>query len=257
MKKVMGNLDGKVVIVTGAARGLGREYAIKMAAEGATVVAGDVRSCDDTAAAINAIGGRATSVELDVTSTASCDNVVKVTTDLYGNIDVLVNNAALYGGLKGGRFDAIEVEEWERCMAVNVTGIWNCCKSVVSSMRAAGGGSIINISSLAAVFGMPYSLHYAVSKAAVIGMTKSLARELGNDWIRVNSIAPSAVMTEGTEEFFGPKLDKAKEVIASAQALKRNLETGDLSGTVVFLASDASKFVTGQTLMVDGGTVML
>lgn len=257
MKKVMGNLDGKVVIVTGAARGLGREYAIKMAAEGATVVAGDIRSCDDTAAAINAIGGRATSVELDVTSTASCDNVVKVTTDLYGNIDVLVNNAALYGGLKGGRFDAIEVEEWERCMAVNVTGIWNCCKSVVSSMRAAGGGSIINISSLAAVFGMPYSLHYAVSKAAVIGMTKSLARELGNDWIRVNSIAPSAVMTEGTEEFFGPKLDKAKEVIASAQALKRNLETGDLSGTVVFLASDASKFVTGQTLMVDGGTVML
>ena len=253
----MGNLDGKVVIVTGAARGLGREYAIKMAAEGATVVAGDIRSCDDTAAAINAIGGRATSVELDVTSTASCDNVVKVTTDLYGNIDVLVNNAALYGGLKGGRFDAIEVEEWERCMAVNVTGIWNCCKSVVSSMRAAGGGSIINISSLAAVFGMPYSLHYAVSKAAVIGMTKSLARELGNDWIRVNSIAPSAVMTEGTEEFFGPKLDKAKEVIASAQALKRNLETGDLSGTVVFLASDASKFVTGQTLMVDGGTVML
>tara|TARA_B100000676_G_scaffold313150_1_gene391802 strand:+ start:23 stop:784 length:762 start_codon:yes stop_codon:yes gene_type:complete len=253
----MGNLDGKVVIVTGAARGLGREYAIKMAAEGATVVAGDIRSCDDTAAAINAIGGRATSVELDVTSTASCDNVVKVTTALYGNIDVLVNNAALYGGLKGGRFDAIEVEEWERCMAVNVTGIWNCCKSVVSSMRAAGGGSIINISSLAAVFGMPYSLHYAVSKAAVIGMTKSLARELGNDWIRVNSIAPSAVMTEGTEEFFGPKLDKAKEVIASAQALKRNLETGDLSGTVVFLASDASKFVTGQTLMVDGGTVML
>jgi len=257
VKKVMGNLDGKVVIVTGAARGLGREYAIKMAAEGATVVAGDIRSCDDTAAAINAIGGRATSVELDVTSTASCDNVVKVTTDLYGNIDVLVNNAALYGGLKGGRFDAIEAEEWERCMAVNVTGIWNCCKSVVSSMRAAGGGSIINISSLAAVFGMPYSLHYAVSKAAVIGMTKSLARELGNDWIRVNSIAPSAVLTEGTEEFFGPKLDKAKEVIASAQALKRNLETGDLSGTVVFLASDASKFVTGQTLMVDGGTVML
>ena len=97
----------------------------------------------------------------------------------------------------------------------------------------------------------------AVSKAAVIGMTRSLARELGRDWIRVNSIAPSAVMTEGTEQFFGPKLEKAKDVIASGQTLQRNLETGDLSGTVVYLASDASKFVTGQTLMVDGGTVML
>ena len=257
VKRIMDSLKDKVVIVTGAARGLGREYAIKMAAEGAAVVAGDIRSCDETVATINANGGVATHVELDVTSTASCDKAAKVATDLYGNIDVLVNNAALYGGLKGGRFDAIEVEEWERCMAVNVTGIWNCCKTVVSSMREAGGGSIINISSLAAVYGMPYSLHYAVSKAAVIGMTKSLARELGRDWIRVNSIAPSAVMTEGTEEFFGPKLEKAAEVIASGQSLQRNLETGDLSGTVVFLASDASKFVTGQTLMVDGGTVML
>ena len=114
-------------------------------------------------------------------------------------------------------------------------------------MRDAGGGSIINISSLAAVYGLPFALHYAVSKAAVIGMTRSLARELGRDWIRVNSIAPSAVMTEGTEEFFGPKLEKAKDVIASGQTLQRNLETGDLSGTVVYLASDASKFVTGQT----------
>jgi len=252
-----GNLDGKVAIITGAARGLGREYAIKMAAEGAAVVAGDVRSCDETVDAITKEGGRATSVTLDVTDVSSCDEAARTASERYGKIDVLVNNAALYGGLKGGRFDAIEAKEWERCMNVNVTGIWNCCKSVVSSMREAGGGSIINISSLAAVYGLPFALHYAVSKAAVIGMTRSLARELGRDWIRVNSVAPSAVMTEGTEEFFGPKLDKAKDVIASGQTLQRNLETNDLSGTVIYLASDASKFVTGQTLMVDGGTVML
>jgi len=127
---------------------------------------------------------------------------------------------------------------------------------VVGGMRQAGGGSIINISSLAAVYGLPFALHYAVSKAAVIGMTRSLARELGKDWIRVNAIAPSAVMTEGTEEFFGVKLEKAKEVIASGQTLQRNLETTDLAGTVIYLAGDASKFVTGQTIMVDGGTVL-
>ena len=257
VETMTGSLTGKVAVITGAARGLGREYAIKMAAEGAAIVAGDVRNCDETVAAISKDGGQAAGVELDVADPASCDNATKIAADLYGKIDVLVNNAALYGGLKGGPFDAIEIEEWDRCMEVNVTGIWNCCKSVVGSMRDAGGGSIINISSLAAVYGLPFALHYAVSKAAVIGMTRSLARELGRDWIRVNSIAPSAVMTEGTEEFFGPKLEKAKDVIASGQTLQRNLETGDLSGTVVYLASDASKFVTGQTLMVDGGTVML
>ena len=177
--------------------------------------------------------------------------------DNFGRIDVLVNNAALYGGLKGGRFESLDPDEWDQCMAVNVTGMWNCCKAVVGGMRQAGGGSIINISSLAAVYGLPFALHYAVSKAAVIGMTRSLARELGKDWIRVNAIAPSAVMTEGTEEFFGAKLEKAKEVIASGQTLQRNLETADLAGSVIYLAGDASKFVTGQTIMVDGGTVLL
>jgi 3-oxoacyl-[acyl-carrier protein] reductase len=129
---------------------------------------------------------------------------------------------------------------------------------VVPVMREGGeGGSIVNIASLAAVYGMPFSLHYATSKAAVIGLTRSLARELGRDWIRVNTVAPSAVMTEGTEEFFGDKLDRAKQVIAQGQALQKNLETADLAGTVLYLASDMSRFVTGQTVMVDGGTVML
>ncbi len=124
-------------------------------------------------------------------------------------------------------------------------------------MRASGGGSIINISSLAAVYGLPYGLDYVASKAAVIGMTRGMARELGADNIRVNAVAPSAVMTEGTEEFFGEKLDKAKRVIASGQVIQRNLDTEDLTGTIIYLASDNSAFVTGQTHMVDGGSWFL
>jgi NAD(P)-dependent dehydrogenase (short-subunit alcohol dehydrogenase family) len=250
-------LDNKVVIVTGAARGLGQEYALRMAAEGAAVVCGDVRDCGDTVAAITKAGGRALAITLDVTDMDSCAAMARAAVDAYGTIDVLVNNAALYGGLKSDRFDKLDPKEWNQVLAVNVTGVWNCCKAVAPAMRAAKQGSIINISSLAAVYGLPYALHYSMSKAAVIGITRSLSRELGRDWIRVNAVAPSAVMTEGTEEFFGDKLERAAEVIANNQTLKRNLDPEDLAGTIIYLASDASKFVTGQTIMVDGGTVSL
>jgi NAD(P)-dependent dehydrogenase (short-subunit alcohol dehydrogenase family) len=124
-------------------------------------------------------------------------------------------------------------------------------------MRRAGGGSIVNVSSLAATYGMPFGLHYTTSKAAVIGLTRGLARELGRDQIRVNAIAPSAVLTEGTREFFGDKHDRALAAIKAAQTLQRNLEAGDLVGTVLWLVSAASAFVTGQTIAIDGGTVML
>ncbi len=136
-------------------------------------------------------------------------------------------------------------------------GVWQCCKACVPALRQAGGGSIINISSLAAKYGMAFGLDYAMSKAAVIGITRSLARELGRDWIRVNSVAPGAVLTEGTTENMGDKKDMVLKAIAAGQSLKKNLNTEDLVGTVVFLSSDASKFITGQTIMVDGGTVML
>ena len=132
-----------------------------------------------------------------------------------------------------------------------------CCKAVINPMKVQQSGSIINISSLAALAGLPYALHYSTSKAAVIGLTRALARELGRDWIRVNSIGPTAVATEGTEEFFGDKLEQATKAIAEGQSLKRTLSPDDLTGTVLYLASDASKFVTGQTIMVDGGTVFL
>ncbi len=252
------SLNGKVVIITGAARGLGQAYAVAVAGEGASVVAADKRDCAETAGLVEKAGGRALTVDLDVADAASAKAMADAAIEAFGRIDVLINNAALYGALAGGRFDDIPEDEWDACMAVNVKGIWNCCKAVVPAMREGGdGGSIINIASLAAVYGMPYALHYATSKAAVIGISRSLARELGRDWIRVNTIAPSAVMTSGTEEFFAEKLDKAKQVIAQGQSLQKNLETEDLTGTVIYLASDASRFVTGQTIMVDGGTVML
>ena len=252
-----GQLAGKVVVVTGAARGLGREFARRLAAEQAAVVAADVRDCSETVADIEAEGARAIGAHLDVTDMRSCASMAQAARDAFGGIDVLVNNAALYGGLRTGPFDALEEQEWNRVMAVNVTGVWNCCKAVVPSMRERGGGSIINMASVVAIYGMPYTLHYTTSKGAVIALTRGLARELGKDWIRVNAIAPSAVMTEGTKEFFGDRLDKAAAGIAKGQALHRNLVPGDIAGTIVYLASDASALVTGQTIAVDGGTVFL
>ncbi len=124
-------------------------------------------------------------------------------------------------------------------------------------VQGTGGGSIVNIASLAATYGMPFGLHYTTSKAAVIGLTRGLARELGRDRIRVNALAPSAVITEGTREFFGARVERALETIKSSQTIQRNLMPEDLAGTVLWLISDASGFVTGQTIAVDGGTVML
>jgi NAD(P)-dependent dehydrogenase (short-subunit alcohol dehydrogenase family) len=250
-------LKDKVAIVTGAARGLGRAYAEALAREGAAVVVGDVRDCAETLSAVREAGGRAIAVTLDVASLESCKAMAAATLKEYGQVDALINNAALYANLKGGRFDALDEGQWDRVMQVNVKGPWNCVRAVVPHMRERKAGSVINITSLAPIYGLPYALDYSVSKGAVIAMTRSLARELGRDWIRVNAVAPSAVMTEGTKEFFGEKLEKARQVIASGQSLQRNLETGDLTGTIVYLASDASRFVTGQTLMVDGGTVFL
>ena len=250
------SLEGKTAIVTGAARGLGQAYARAMHAAGMNVVAGDRDDVGETLAGLSD-RDRALGVRLDVGDFASVEATAKAALDRFGRIDVLVNNAALYGTLKGGRAEAIPEAEWDRCMAVNVKGVWNCCRAVIPAMRAQGGGSIVNVSSLAAVMGMPYALHYATSKAAVIGLTRALARELGRDWIRVNAIAQTAVATEGTSEFFGDKLERQMGAVLGGQSLKRALQPDDLVGTVLYLADDASRFVTGQTIMVDGGTVFL
>ncbi|MEE3292995.1 MAG: SDR family NAD(P)-dependent oxidoreductase [Pseudomonadota bacterium] len=250
-------LLGKTVVVTGGGRGLGRAYCESLAEQGANVVAADIRDTGNTIEAVKSAGGHAIGVHLDVTDPISCNDMANAAIESYGRIDSLVNNAALYGDISGGRFDQISDSQWDNVMNVNIKGIWNCCRACVPSIRESGGGTIINISSLAATYGMPYALDYAMSKAAVIGMTRSLARELGRDWIRVNAVAPTAVLTEGTEEYMGEKMEKALAVIASNQALSANLEPKDMVGTISFLVSDASKFITGQTIMVDGGTTLL
>ena len=247
----------KVVAITGGARGLGQEFARSLAAAGAHIVAADINDCAATLDLVAAEKSRGIASRLDVTDSGSAREMVEAAISAFGRLDALINNAALYGALHGGRFDAIDEAEWDAAMAVNVKGIWNCCKAAVPAIRQAGGGSIVNIASLAATYGMPYGLHYTTSKAAVIGLTRGLARELGRDRIRVNALAPSAVMTEGTREFFGPKLDRALDAIKTSQTIQRNLVPSDLAGTVMWLVSDASGFVTGQTIAVDGGTVML
>jgi len=251
------DVQDKVVAITGAARGLGQEFAKSLAAAGARVIAGDVNDCSDTLDLVKKAGTEGVGVRLDVTDPGSSRAMVEAGVQAFGRLDALINNAALYGALHGGRFDQIDEAEWDAAMAVNVKGIWNCCKAAVPAMKQSDGGSIVNIASLAATYGMPYGLHYTTSKAAVIGLTRGLARELGRDRIRVNALAPSAVMTEGTREFFGPRLERALETIKTGQTIQRNLLPEDLAGTVMWLISDASGFVTGQTIAVDGGTVML
>lgn len=251
------NFEGKVVVITGAARGLGREYARQFASLGATVAVSDLKECGETQRAVEAAGAKCIVTETDVTSAESTRAMADAVMGEFGRIDILVNNAALYGSLKFAPFDQLEEDEWDRVMAVNVKGVWNACKAVVPAMREQGAGSIINISSLAATYGMPNGLHYTASKAAVIGLTRGLARELGRYEIRVNTVAPNVVDTDATAEVFGAKKDKVVEVTLAQQAIRKPLQPGDIAGAVLFLASDHSKLTTGQTIMVDGGTVLL
>ncbi len=247
----------KVVIITGAARGLGQAYARQFARLGASVAVNDLRDCADTLAIIEQEGATGLSTRTDVTSSQSTVEMAEAVVEKFGRIDVLVNNAALYGSLTFAPFDKLDESEWDATMNVNVKGIWQCCKAVLPSMKSQNSGSIINISSLAATYGMPNGLHYTASKAAVIGATRGLARELGRYEIRVNAVAPNVVNTDATGEVFQDKKDKVVEVTLSQQAIRRPLETDDIVGAVLFLASDHSKLTTGQTIMVDGGTVFL
>lgn len=248
------SIEGKVVIVTGAARGIGLAYCRDLLAHGARVLAADISAFSEPVSAEHP--DRIAETQVDVADMASVQTMADKALEKFGRIDGLINNAALYGALKGGRFTDIDDGEWDAAMRVNVKGIWNCCKAVVPAMREQGSGSIVNIASLAALYGTPYALHYSTSKAAVIGLTRALAREVGKDGIRVNAIAPTAVPTEGTAGFFGAKAERALEVIRGGQAIPRTPEASDISGAALWLLSDASAFVTGQTISVDGGTVM-
>lgn len=253
----MWNLTDKVVVVTGAARGLGRTYANAFAQAGAKVVIADVAACEQTAADLESLGSPYLAAQCDVSRSDQTGALARQVVHQFEKIDILVNNAALWGNLTFGPFDEIPEDEWDKTMAVNVKGLWNMAKAVVPSMQAAGGGSIINIASLAAKYGMAYGLQYTTSKAAVIGLTRGLARELGRSKIRVNSVAPNVVPNEAAGEFFGERLSKLLAVTQSQQALPDSLEPEDIVGTILYLASDHSRSVTGQTLMVDGGTILL
>ncbi|MEM9207790.1 MAG: SDR family oxidoreductase [Pseudomonadota bacterium] len=251
------NFDQNVVVITGAARGLGRVYAEAFAAEGAHIVVGDLRDCSETVDALRAAGTAAEGARTDVTSAESCAALASIATERFGRIDVLVNNAALYGSLKFAPFEQLDDAEWDRVMAVNVKGLWHMCRAVMPAMRKQQSGSIVNVSSLAATYGMPNGLHYTTSKAAVIGFTRGLAREVGRWGVRVNTVAPNVVNTEATAEVFGDKRDKVVTATQSQQAIRRALEPEDIVGTVVYLAGAQSRMTTGQTVMVDGGTVLL
>ena len=248
-------LSGKVAIVTGAAQGIGARYAQALAAEGAAVVCSDVVDAESVCAAIRAAGGQALALRTDVTSAESTAQMAAATIKAFGRIDILVNNAGLFATLAMKPFEQIEAAEWDRVMAVNVRGPFECTKAVVAQMRAQQYGKVINIASGTVFKGAPMLLHYVSSKGAVVAMTRALARELGDAGIRVNTLAPGLTASENT--LANPAWQGAVSAnnIAS-RAIKREVTPEDLCGTLVYLASAESDFVTGQVIVVDGGSVM-
>lgn len=249
-------LTGKVIIVTGAARGIGREYALALAKEGASVVVADIleSAVYDTASEVKKLGARALPLRIDVSNETDTNRLAEETAREFGRIDVLVNNAALYGGLKRRPFYEIDVEEWDKVQAINVKGTWLCIKSVFPYMRKAGSGKIVNISSGTVFAGSPGLGHYVASKGAVIGITRGFCRELGPFNITINAIAPGYTLTDATLNI-NPDPKYSAEM-ANTRALKRDQHPKDLIGALLFLCSSDSDFMTGQTMLVDGGRSM-
>ena len=246
-------LDGKVAVITGGVAGIGFAYARRFLAEGARVVVADIA---DPAAAVDKLdaAGRALGVRTDVSDAGSVGAMVDATLARFGRLDVLVNNAAVFATLKPQSFDAIPEAEWDRVMAVNVKGVWLCARAVAPAMRAQGGGRIVNVASAIVAKGTALLMHYVTSKGAVVAMTRALARELGPDRITVNAVAPGLILSDTVQA--NPDITAFQEAaIMQARSLKRDAFPDDVEGTVVFLASDDSAFMSGQTLVVDGGSV--
>jgi NAD(P)-dependent dehydrogenase (short-subunit alcohol dehydrogenase family) len=242
------SLEGKVAIVTGAAQGIGRAIAEGLAAEGARIVVADLRGAEEAAAAFpDGVG-----LTVDVADEAATQRMAADTLERCGQIDILVNNAGLYASLAMRPFDQIPLEEWRRVMDVNVASMFLTCKAVVPHMRERGGGRIVNISSGTPFRGVPFLLHYVTGKGAIVAFTRALAKELGNDEILVNCVAPGFTMSQGVEEH--PEVVQAlRDVSVSARTLKRDQVPEDVVGAVVFLCGPGSEFVTGQTIVIDGG----
>jgi NAD(P)-dependent dehydrogenase (short-subunit alcohol dehydrogenase family) len=244
-------LAGRVAIVTGAGQGIGKVYARALAAAGAKVGLLDLADPAAVADEIRADGGEAVSGAADVTSPAAVAALVAETERRFGAVHVLVNNAALFTALRSQPFEQIASEEWDRVMAVNTRGPFECAKAVLPAMRRQGYGKIINIASGTVFKGSPNLLHYVASKGAVVAMTRVMARELGADGISVNCIAPGFTESEMALEHA-----KRSGPTVASRCFKRPETPEDLVGTLVFLASGESDFITGQTILVDGGSVM-
>jgi 3-oxoacyl-[acyl-carrier protein] reductase len=248
-----GRLAGRVCLITGAARGIGRAYAVRFGEEGARVAVSDVLPLDETVAELPE-GSLA--VTGDITTRAEAEAIVAATVEEFGRLDVLINNAAYYGGMTLAPFDEISEVDWDRAFAVNVKGLWNMCVAASRPMRAQGSGSIVNVTSNVIFMGKPNFLHYVASKGAVWAMTNALSRELAGTGVVVNAIAPGYTITAATREMGDPDVvRRLEDEIVAAQSVKRLLDVDDLTGTAVFLASDDAAMLTGQTLTVDGGVI--
>lgn len=241
-------LEGKVALVTGAAQGIGNAIAHGLARDGARVVVADLANADEAAAAFpDGVG-----LTADVSSEDDVARMVGETIDRCGRLDVLVNNAGLYASLAMRPFEEIPLEEWRRVMDVNVASMFLTCREAVPHMRAQGGGKIVNISSGTPFRGVPFLLHYVTSKGAIVALTRALAKELGKDSIHVNCVAPGFTISAGVEA--NPEvLEKLRDVSVAARTIQRDQVPEDVVGAVVFLCSPEADFVTGQTIVIDGG----
>ena len=253
----MARLAGRTAIVTGGAKGIGRHYSFALAGEGARVMIADIADGSEVTREISAKHGAnsVTSIIADVSDESSVKELVGATIERFGKIDVLVNNAALFAPLHETKCTEIDVELWDKVMAVNLRGPFLTMKHVVPHMQAQRYGKIINIGSGTAFRGIPWMLHYVTSKGGIMAFTRALARELGEAGIRVNTLAPGFTMSDTVVEENPGHVHTARERAVASRSLKRDETPQDLLGALVFLASAESDFVTGQTLAVDGGNV--
>ena len=253
----MARLSGRTAIVTGGARGIGAHYSRALAAEGARVMIADIADGSALAHELAAAHGTnsVASTVADVSDEAAVAALVAATVERFGRIDVLVNNAALYAPLAEQKVTEIEAAVFDRVMAVNLRGPFLMVKHVAPHMQAQGYGKIINIGSGTAFRGIPWMLHYVTSKGGIMAMTRALSRELGEHGIRVNTLAPGFTLSDTVQAENPGHVASARERAVQQRALKRDEHPADLLGALVFLASADSDFVTGQTIMVDGGNV--
>ncbi len=249
-------LEGKIVVVTGGAKGIGKAMTRAFAERGAKLVIQDLLHPTDAVNELKSAGHEAVGVDGDISEQKDVLRMIDVAQDAFGTVDILVNNAGIFSSLTPTPICEINLDDWDRIMAVNARGVFLSCQSAVPIMRKRGSGRIINIASNTPLTGIPNFAHYVASKGAVIAFTRALARELGADNILVNAIAPGYTLSDGVREN-AEQMSKLREGANSKRAIKRDQTPNDIIGTALFLAGPDSAFMTGQTLCVDGGTYML